>query len=158
MSDPRDRTKRWKSVSLPALPNQSADASASSSGEHVLTLDAIDVYAGQLAASGVSLAPPAQVYYDRLLNHACRKCPHLALIHPPAPFGTPPGALPTMPWPACLVAPVCRTNPDGTITRQHRETWERCPLYGVKSVIELLQSLESRLAATEKRLADLEAR
>lgn len=107
-----------------------------------------------------------------IINHPCRGCPHLYLAYTPDQYSptkhkeptpkfgdvglnvaTPYTASPeeklgyVMPKPLCLAIPKnsYRNRTNGQMVVDYRETWSRCPLYGVRSIGEVLTQLQEQI-------------
>lgn len=144
-SSSRRSTRRFHPEMLGPPP----DARTSESG--VLSLDAVDTLVYDLQeAEGVTAE--TREYFKKLLDHPCRKCPHLVLVHPHDEAGVrlPLGPLSAMPTPACVALPEATHDEAGELKLKYRETWKSCPLYGVRSVLDLCTALEKRIERLEK--------
>lgn len=141
------------------VPRPRAPGLSSESGELELLTDAIDVLAMELTACTTALDPEARNFFKKLLEHSCRKCCHLVLVHPVDASGQrlPYGPLSAMPTPACRAMPEWSHDPlTGETAARFRETWKRCPLHGVRRITDLITALEHQIGTLNTRCAQLE--
>jgi len=130
----------------PEMDPEPIESLASASESQVLALDAINMLAAEF--TGVELDADARKYFGKLIDHPCRKCPHLVLVHPEDEEGKrlSPGPLEAMPVPACAALPQWTHDPRTGMKHMHyRETWGRCVLFGITDLLDLFRSLEEQI-------------
>lgn len=107
----------------------------------------------QLRASGFS-DDQARALAPGVLGHTCLGCPALMIGAQPVTPTALSGGRPAFGNAGCVhgIATACRCMP-GDTPNTFRMAWGRCPLYGLKSVEELIQRQDD----LDRRLRQLEA-
>lgn len=123
----------------------------------------------QLDSPHCQLTPDTHPEISALINHPCRGCPHLTLAYtagankkeaalPPEPAPpkysnadsqdlTPVQKVGSaMPKPLCTAYPQChRDTVTGRVSVSYKETWYRCPLYGISYINSVVQNLQRQI-------------
>jgi len=113
-----------------------------------------------------------------MILHPCRGCPHLRIGYVPirTPEDVPPSEpksrisygnalvtqtmtpeekrYTTLPRPFCTIAAETRRDPSTgqVVLMTQRETWQRCPLYGISDMASLVRDLHDRIDDLERRI------
>lgn len=133
----------------------------------------------QLGTAQCPITPHAHPEIIALIDHPCRGCLHLTLTYtaghnpppdiPPEPAKSTTRFAPsesqdltplqkvgsTLPKPLCTACPECRRDGiTGQISVHYKETWYRCPLYGVGYVQEALGKVQKQIDDIHRKLSN----